>query len=123
MRGSGANRLAWALTSRPGLERTPSTCCSGKFAHVREPNKPDTYSKLLTRNTFVKPAQEGDDEKKAPTSSADILNLISIDVEATAELVFTFLGIFRNLIEMLVGASYVWILLGASSYFRLPADD
>lgn len=45
-------------------------------------------------------------------NKADILNLISTDTAAIARIGFTFTGMIRAFVEMLLGCSYVWILLG-----------
>ncbi|ADV22353.1 ABC transporter ABCC.6, putative [Cryptococcus gattii WM276] len=68
--------------------------------------------KLLTRNLFAIPEKkEGD---KAVHTKADILNLISSDASSVQRVGWTFTNLFRSAVEMGLGCSYVWILLGPS---------
>lgn len=108
-----ADKVAPTHTRRPGSERTLSISCSGEqVGQATETSRAEKARKLLTRNTFAKSTEDHDEETPIPTSKAEILNLISVDVDATAELGFSFINIFRSVAEMLVGASYVWVLLG-----------
>jgi len=45
-------------------------------------------------------------------TKADILNLISFDTAALARIGWTFIGLFRAVVELFLGMAYVWILLG-----------
>lgn len=62
-------------------------------------------SKLFTRNTYAN--TEG-----GISSRADILNLISSDVGQVSQIIFTFSGLLRDQLEMIIGGVYVWLLLG-----------
>ncbi|KIR56525.1 ABC transporter ABCC.6 [Cryptococcus gattii Ru294] len=73
--------------------------------------------KLLTRNLFAIPEKkEGD---KAVHTKADILNLISSDASSVQRVGWTFTNLFRSAVEMALGCSYVWILLGPSGLWGL----
>ena len=72
----------------------------------------DTCRKLLTRNTFAVPQGTGSGKDKIAHTRADILNLISSDTSALSEVAFTVISLFRAQIEMLIGCTYVWYLLG-----------
>ncbi|OXB36983.1 ABC transporter ABCC.6 [Cryptococcus neoformans] len=75
------------------------------------------YQKLLTRNLFAIPEKkEGD---KAVHTKADILNLISSDASSVQRIGWTFTNLFRSAVEMALGCSYVWILLGPSGLWGL----
>ncbi|KAE8542368.1 hypothetical protein D1P53_001144 [Cryptococcus gattii VGV] len=75
------------------------------------------YQKLLTRNLFAIPEKkEGD---KAVHTKADILNLISSDASSVQRVGWTFTNLFRSAVEMALGCSYVWILLGPSGLWGL----
>ncbi|KGB78045.2 ABC transporter ABCC.6 [Cryptococcus deuterogattii R265] len=75
------------------------------------------YQKLLTRNLFAIPGKkEGD---KAVHTKADILNLISSDASSVQRVGWTFTNLFRSAVEMALGCSYVWILLGPSGIWGL----
>ncbi|TYJ54700.1 hypothetical protein B9479_004639 [Cryptococcus floricola] len=75
------------------------------------------YQKLLTRNLFAShEKKEGD---KSVHTKADILNLISSDASSVQRIGWTFTGIFRSLVEMCLGCSYVWLLLGPSGLWGL----
>lgn len=47
-------------------------------------------------------------------SKADILNLISSDTSALAQIGFVFVRFFRMALELFLGGMYVWALLGES---------
>lgn len=67
---------------------------------------------MLTRNAYALPptAQTGKDKKVY--SKADILNLISSDTSALAQIGFVFVRFFRLALELFLGCSFVWLLLG-----------
>ena len=75
--------------------------------------------KLLTRNLFATPEQSRHREGRPVYSRADILNLISTDSRAIGQLGWTFVGLAYSLIELLLGCSYVWYLLGPSGFIGL----
>lgn len=77
------------------------------------------YSKVLTRNLYAAD-QSGSDGKPSisPRSKADELNLLTVDAEAVSKIGFTLLKLFRCQLELLLGASYIWILLGKLSYYN-----
>ena len=56
-------------------------------------------------------------------SQADILNLISSDVKALSEIGFEAMGIFRSQINLLLGCSYIWFLLGKPNCEDLCTDS
>ncbi|WVQ75089.1 hypothetical protein IAR50_004698 [Cryptococcus sp. DSM 104548] len=75
------------------------------------------YQKLLTRNLFA--SHEKKEGKKSVHTKADILNLISSDASSVQRIGWTFTGLFRSLVEMCLGCSYVWVLLGPSGLWGL----
>ena len=68
--------------------------------------------KLLTRNSYATPKTTTDSKVKVSQSKADILNLISSDSTALARIGWTFIGLWSAQLELVLGASYVWYLLG-----------
>jgi hypothetical protein len=68
------------------------------------------YQKLLVRNLFYTPAPNG--KTKVAHTKADILNLISIDAPAVAQIGWDIVVLFRSQMEMFLGCTYVWFLLG-----------
>jgi hypothetical protein len=68
--------------------------------------------KLLTRNTFDQPHEQGKSKVKAVVSKADILNLISSDVTSLGRIGFTFSNLISCQVEIILGGFYVWFLLG-----------
>ena len=74
--------------------------------------------KLLTRNIFASQDSTGSDTNKVAEAKADILNLISSDSAALAEVGWTFVELFRAQLEMFFGCTYVWVLLGMCSWLQ-----
>ena len=52
-------------------------------------------------------------------TKADILNLISSDASAVSRLGWTAIGLVNKCIELALGCSYIWILLGPSGFYGL----
>jgi hypothetical protein len=72
------------------------------------------YQKVLTRSLFYTPPKDTKTKEMAAHTKADILNLISTDASAVAKIGWKFIAIFRSQLEMLLGCTYVWFLLGKS---------
>jgi hypothetical protein len=65
----------------------------------------------LTRNTFANPKKIAGSNKAVQTK-ADILNLISSDTTAVSRIGIDFVQFFCGFLELALGGSYVWLLLG-----------
>lgn len=72
----------------------------------------DAYRKVLTRNAYSSPEKTERSDTKTVHTKADILNLISSDTTALARVGWTFISLFKACIELFLGMSYVWLLLG-----------
>ncbi|WVQ96554.1 hypothetical protein IAU59_003659 [Kwoniella sp. CBS 9459] len=75
------------------------------------------FSKVLSRNLFAT-AEKGDG-KKAVQSKAEILNLISSDASSVQRIGWTFTELLRAALELILGCTYVWFLLGPSGMWGL----
>lgn len=96
--------LGWKL-------RQP-TYYSSKLPYETLGNSIDgSIRKLLTRNTHAH-RRDGKSKEGDIYSKADIMNLISSDTQSMAEIAFTFLGLFKIQLNMLLGFAFIWYLLG-----------
>ncbi|OCF35103.1 ABC transporter ABCC.6 [Kwoniella heveanensis BCC8398] len=73
--------------------------------------------KVLSRNLYATAEKEGG--KKAVQSKAEILNLISSDASSVQRIGWTFTELLRAALELVLGSTYVWILLGPSGMWGL----
>ncbi len=71
--------------------------------------------KVLTRNAFATPEKPLKGKEKIVHTKVDILNLISSDTAALSRIGWTSVSLIRAFVELFLGCSYVWILLGTYS--------
>lgn len=69
-------------------------------------------SKLLTRNTYYKPKEQDPNNTDIAHSKAEILNLISSDVNDVEDLPYSMTNIFRLAVQLVIGCTYIWAILG-----------
>jgi hypothetical protein len=70
------------------------------------------FRKIMTRNCYATPEAPKKGTDKTVHTKADILNLISSDTSALSRIGWTGINLFRAIVELFLGCSYVWILLG-----------
>lgn len=110
------------LRSTGLFEHISLFCCTGKSTRVAINTLgpvPNHIRKLLTRNTYYKPAEEDISNTDTAHSKADILNLISSDVREVEDLPYALTNFARLFLQLAIGCTYIWAILGKSLLFLL----